>query len=70
MLLQMNSNISVTKQTHKQTNKEKYIHKIELFVPYNGHQNCLDKSLPLLPLLLLFLVVIYSLLLIYLLFSV
>ena len=65
----MNSNISVTKQTHKQTKTNIYI-KIELFVPYNGHQNCLDKSLPLLPLLLLFLVVIYSLLLIYLLFSV
>ena len=50
----MNSNLSVTKQSNKQTNKQKYIcsdwvsklsWKIEFFVLYNGHQNRLDKSL-------------------------
>ena len=52
MLLQMNSNSLVIKQKQKQTIKRKYEDwssklncKIEFFVPYNGHQNCLDKSL-------------------------
>ena len=50
--MQMNSNISVTKQTNKQS--EIYVYqdwlsklswKIGLFVLYNEHQKCLDKSL-------------------------
>ena len=48
----MNSNSLVIKEKQKQTIKRKYEDwsskpncKIEFFVPYNGHQNCLDKSL-------------------------
>ena len=52
----MNSNNLVIKQKQKQTNKQaiyidedwvsKLSYKIEFFVLYNGHQNCLHKSLP------------------------
>ena len=48
-LLQMNSNSLVNEQ--KQTNKqnEDWVSKLncktEFFVPYNGHQNCLNKYL-------------------------
>ena len=49
--MQMNSNPLVKKQKQKQTNKQnedwvlKFSCKIEFFVPYNGHHNCLDNYL-------------------------
>ena len=54
MILKVNSNSLVVKQKQKQTYKQKGIYKewvlklnckIEFFVRYNGHQNCLDKFL-------------------------
>ena len=53
-LLQMDSNSLVNKRKTKRTNKQRKIYnedwvaklncKIEFFVPCNGHQNCLNKS--------------------------
>ena len=45
MLLQMDSNSLVIKQKRKQTTKQNVYLKIEFFVPYDVHQNCLDKPL-------------------------